>query len=424
MTISPTGARHVSVASGTSSNSIEAVVAAGIICILVFSGRWGIVRLVDPERFLIPTATHQWADFGWQLRVWACAICVPIGMRLADEIRAAFRAPTLLFTVTIILYGLTAASSPAAEDAVLFKLVDLTLLLVAGIFVSASSENVTTIKFFWSLSTALLAVVASYGLLTASGILSDSTPTSDLVRSGRLAVAGGGSNVFARLVGVLSLICMHHFISRKGPLRLLAFGGVVVTFGLVVASGSRGGTAAALAGWVFYALLLGRAFMLRTILVSAVPLMLVLYFLFLVGGAPPVYSSDGSGFAADLYERWVTSTLLDFYTSDRDVLAAIAYDMWIDHPVFGAGLAAFPEAYPHNLFLEIAAEGGSLCLTLLATLLFLMATHVRPSTPYARLAAASAGLSLVAAQFSGDIYDSRNVFLFGFLAIGATKLRV
>jgi O-antigen ligase len=96
--------------------------------------------------------------------------------------------------------------------------------------------------------------------------------------------------------------------------------------------------------------------------------------------------------------------------------------MGLEDPLIGAGLSAFSirtgDVYPHNVFLEIFAEGG--CIGLLLFLAMLGATGLmfwQHRDTLNTAAVAAFVLILVASQFSGDLYDSRGLFLFPILAI-------
>ena len=47
-----------------------------------------------------------------------------------------------------------------------------------------------------------------------------------------------------------------------------------------------------------------------------------------------------------------------------------AWQLFKNQPLFGIGTAGFPEGYPHNIFLEIAAENGLLGLIIFFSFLF------------------------------------------------------
>jgi O-antigen ligase len=104
------------------------------------------------------------------------------------------------------------------------------------------------------------------------------------------------------------------------------------------------------------------------------------------------------------------------YLSGRGSLYASALELGRDYPVGGAGLAAFPAlglgVYPHNLFLETFCEGGGMGLVLLLLLLLTFGASVwRRRRALEGTCLAAVVLVLVGSQVSGDLYDSRGLFL-------------
>ncbi len=101
-----------------------------------------------------------------------------------------------------------------------------------------------------------------------------------------------------------------------------------------------------------------------------------------------------------------------------------AYGMGRSHSVAGAGLGAFAAAhggvgyYPHNLVLELFSESGGVGVGLLAIMVAVFLREAwRARQRLHALSFAAWMLLLVAAQFSGDLYDSRGVFLLPLFAL-------
>jgi O-antigen ligase len=119
-------------------------------------------------------------------------------------------------------------------------------------------------------------------------------------------------------------------------------------------------------------------------------------------------------------------TFEDRYDSGRTTIYKSAIEMGRRYPVFGGGLDGFQASspqglYQHNVFLEAFSEGGLIGLGLLSWLV-LTATKrsIRPSSVHGAAYAAAFFLILVSSQFSGDLYDSRALFLLPVL-IGAAQ---
>jgi O-antigen ligase len=112
-----------------------------------------------------------------------------------------------------------------------------------------------------------------------------------------------------------------------------------------------------------------------------------------------------------------------------------AWSAWLDAPLVGKGLGAFPllhgladvRAYPHNLVLETLAETGLIGLALLAaTLIVPLRVHSLRSLhddPLALIATMLLANTLLNAMVSGDVTDNRLVFLALGLLAGSAPSR-
>lgn len=235
---------------------------------------------------------------------------------------------------------------------------------------------------------------------------------------GRFSAFGGGPNVFVRIqvLGVISAVAMFLLQGRVWPLL------VTPLFLLAaVLSGSRAGLLAG--GVVGLAALLKLRRRLRTGPVVAAGVLLLAVCAALWAFAPPAFT--------DLFqERFVEQTVQEQYLSDRTSIWAAAWNLFLSHPLAGAGLDGFYGAigvnqmveYPHNYVLGVAAEGGLIGLVLLGVAIVLWTRIVyrggkRPQLT--GLAVAAAVFVALSSLFSGDYYDSRLAWVFAALAAAA-----
>ncbi len=226
-------------------------------------------------------------------------------------------------------------------------------------------------------------------------------------------------------------------VRRRGWSRVLLGGGVAVTAVGLALTFSRGAWLGGLAGLI---VLLGTG--PRT----ARPLMLVMILIVLVGGWIGL-----SGTVAALEER--AESILDV-TANRDRIAMwkAALQIFRDHPLVGTGLGTFSLVYPryrlpddrepvptrpfaHNLFLNLAAEGGlfgALSFAgLTAVALWWGMRWMRQAPEDERVTAASAVAALVAVLVHEQVDGTVMRFhiglgmwmLLGLIAVGATRLR-
>ncbi|RKH16239.1 O-antigen ligase domain-containing protein, partial [Corallococcus praedator] len=375
-----------------------------IAALYVLAGRWGFHRLAETEVEANPFL---------ELRLWIVmggGVFASVGLlhhawRGARPGEARFDPP--LVTALLGFFGYLCASafwSPDTDFA-LAKLYELVLVLVmsVGFALAALRQPAPRIlDAFWTIvvtATALLALTGVRQLLSGGG-------------GGRLAVMGGGPNIFARLMGLLALGALY-FWTWRGQAWLwipMAATGVI----LALLTGSRGGTAAIFAGITTY------------LVVARVPLrrLLLLVLLATVAvGAVTMLSPLGEALTHSVEERFLRLTLNyegggegKVYLSGREVLYEAAIQLGHDHPVSGAGLAAFPAlglgVYPHNLFLEVFCEGGAVGLLFLAgVLITFVRTALKRRQGLDGATVGAAVLVLLGSQASGDLYDSRAFFL-------------
>lgn len=377
-----------------------------IAALYVLAGRWGFYRLsstaVDTDLFL-------------ELRLWIVmggVVLASVGL-LHHAHRAArpgeTRLDTRLSAALLMFFGYLCTSAFWAPDAgfALQKLYDLVLigLMTVGFGLAALRQPAARVlDAFWTVVVSVTALMALVGMR-------------QLVGGGggeRLAVLGGGPNIFARLMGLLALGALY-FWYRGGRTWFwipLSAAGVM----LVVLTGSRGGTASLLAG-LLTCLVVARVPLRRLALLSLLATAAV--------AATLTLTPLGKALEHSMEERFLRLTLnyqgggdseSKVYLAGRESYYAAAYRLGLDHPVAGAGLAAFPAlglgVYPHNLFLDVFCEGGTLGLGLLGwALLTFIRSVFRAGRGVDGASVGGAVLVLIGSQSSGDLYDSRALYL-------------
>jgi O-antigen ligase len=377
----------------------------------VLAGRWGLTRLSESQ--------VAEANPFLELRLWlvlggtvlATAGLLHRAHRDARPGESRFDPPLVAAFLLFLGYmGASATWSPDADFA-RTKLYDLALMAVmcGGFGLAALRQPAPRVlDAFWGM------VVLATGLLALTGIR-------QLLAGGggaRLAVMGGGPNIFARLMGLLALGALYFWYWRGQAWLWIPVAATGVVLALL--SGSRGGSAAILAG-VATCLVVGRVPLRRLLLLTTLATLAI--------GAVSLFSPLGEALSRSVEERFLRLTLNyeagaggapggdgKVYLSGREVLYAAALQLGKDQPVAGAGLAAFPAlglgVYPHNLFLEVFCEGGVVGLLLLSGV---FATFIRSALKRRQgLDGATVGaavLVLMGAQSSGDLYDSRALFL-------------
>ncbi|BCY12811.1 O-antigen ligase [Actinoplanes sp. L3-i22] len=236
--------------------------------------------------------------------------------------------------------------------------------------------------------------------------------------NGRWAALGGGPNVFVRLM-VLGMITSLYLYLRNGERLIWLVPIPAFLFG-AIASGSRGGLVGLFAT-IAIALLAIRPRIDFARIARPLALVGVVGTIVVITGGPLI-----AGF---VQQRFVNATVGQGYTSERDVLFAMALRFFLQHPLLGAGLNGFPtlsglgegNVYVHNLPLSIAAEGGAIGLGLLL-LAWLGLWHGYVAVPVrerglAARTSAYCGIFIGATcLFSGDYYDARLMWILLLLA--------
>ncbi|QSQ24767.1 O-antigen ligase family protein [Pyxidicoccus parkwayensis] len=381
--------------------------ALGLIAALyVLAGRWGFYRLSpggsDASAVLEP---RMWLVMGGFL-------LATVGLA-----HAAWRRPEPgetrpdagLGAAVLAFFVYMGASASWAPDSPLvgWKLYEVILsaIMCLGFGIAALRQPAEhVLESFWG------GIVAATGLLALVGL------RTFLGGGGgeRLAVMGGGPNVFARLMGLLALGALYFW--RRGGATWLWIPAAAIGVLLSVLTGSRGGALSIIAAVLAF-LALGRIPLRRLVLLALLAIVAT--------SGVVAFTPLGKALSHSMEERFLKLTLKyqggdsaggGVYLSGREVLYARAIALGRDRPLMGAGLAAFPALglgpYPHNMFLEIFCEGGVLGL------MFLVGVFLA----YARVAfrgrrsldAATVGavvLVLVGSQSSGDLYDARSLFL-------------
>ena len=190
---------------------------------------------------------------------------------------------------------------------------------------------------------------------------------------------------------------------------------IAVAMLMVMLCGSRGALLSSSMG-AFVLLLTAREPLAKKIAAAAA--------VALLGAALILSTSAGQNALETFQNRIVLNTFEKQHLAGREDLWLDAVGWIIERPWFGWGLNGYRANswnYPHNLFLEVTMEGGLVGLLLLLNVgwawwrKFWQQRHRLPRSSLAALA-----LTFTAAQTSGDLFDSRGVFLMLALATPTT----
>ena len=227
-----------------------------------------------------------------------------------------------------------------------------------------------------------------------------------LTATGRVATPGGGPITFGRNMGLMAMAAWRLAESKSALHKIMAAQVIVLALLMAVMCGSRGALLSFAMGGATLALLARISLFQKTAALGVIVASTCFAFFF---------TETGSHAREVFQHRIVETTFQRQHMAGRDDLWATARELAAERPVFGWGLNGFRANswhYPHNLFLEVTVEGGviGLMLLLAAFAAWLLACRrYRDLVPSGAVAAFV--LALTATQTSGDLYDSRCMFL-------------
>jgi O-antigen ligase len=358
-------------------------------------GRWSMGRL---------DGSFDTAPIHLQPRVWIIGLLilmVPLTWarrRLALSRRKAtpVDAAIILFLGYMLLSALWAPDTELAYE----KAFEVFLLLVVALVFAATRSGFIDEQVehgFWC------AVVLT-GVAMASVAIIKTT-------SGRVYVPGGGPITFGRNMGMMGIGAVY-LSSRYGTgAKPLCVGIVIVSMLLILLCGSRGALLSSGVGAI--ALLITYRASISAKLAAGGAIALV--------GAVLLFNTNTGREALEVFQsRVIDQTVHNHHLAARDDLWLDALDWTAESPWYGWGLNGYRAnswTYPHNIVLEVMVEGGAIGILLLTNIGRVWWKDLRRNRyRVSRVALAGCALALTAAQTSGDLFDSRGVFLFLALA--------
>lgn len=256
-----------------------------------------------------------------------------------------------------------------------------------------------------------LAAAALVGLATGAGL------TQGIERGDRVAVIGGGPNTFARNMAVLLIAAIWARRETVAPLWVTMGVGAIAA-ALLILSGSRSALAAVLAALVVVAI--AETGILKSVRVGTLTGVGAFVALQATGAFDPII--------AQLQGRFLPA-LETLDLGERAAYYAQAWDCAQGTGLLGIGLSGFQEltglGYPHNTFLEVWCEAGLLGVITLAGFVGVVCVGTLIWRHHIDWLLVSLwGFSIVAAQFTGGIYDNRSMFILPVLLAASASARM
>lgn len=390
------GAQENSVREGSSRKSFDLhQICVVLLALTALSGQFSLVRV-----------SSRFETLGWmgEPRILLMAALIVLSLPLINQFK--YREPRLgrkdyssLFLAIVVIFHfyliVTYIWSPFgsySKEQVLS--VGLVIVMLCMAYLLAHFDNERTISVF--LRTLFLAslIYAVAGLFELS-----------FEPSAGFSFLWGGPNVYVRVVGTGVFVAVYLWMKTSRRIWLISIPVLLLS---TMMSGSRGGIASfliALALSLF--LIVKRA--RKLVVIMAMILILVLVFLYL-----PITAS---------YRQFIEAryqlTSQDFageYQRSRGGIYSRAWQTFSRYPLMGIGIGGFRESeysYPHNLLLNVAAEGGLLGLFLLGLLLLPLVLRWRQTRKLEHNTCFVLAVFFLAVNmFSGSYYDWRFIWLF------------
>lgn len=378
-------------------------VAGYALALYLLSGSWSLARVAGVEPSPI-----------WEPRTWAVMMLVALALLPA---RARLRTTRSAIVPEVAWLGFSALAINWAPDMEFARvqLIDVALLIATSLSLHRLLAVGRVEQLAASLRLGLLLILLG---LMAAGLAGG-------LGGGRLAVLGGGPNVFGRNMGMLCIVALERALfggggARAGRSGMLAFVMVAcIAAGLVSLSGSRGAMISTFAV-ASLLLVLGRARLGRRLAIVLIVLGSFIAMLLFTPLGPRVIES---------FElRFVELLIGERYVSARDRIYMIALTDGAERPILGHGLASFaattPWPYTHNIFLDAWYETGMIGVVLLTLYVARSGWELlRLGSDGRELWLSLALLIFVGSQFSGGRYDARALLVFAAMTLALPRAR-
>jgi hypothetical protein len=376
-------------------------VAGALIGLFLLLGRWTPTRIMDAD-------SEKHLLFEPRLWVWAALLVLTVSLASRGKgwsrIRLTYSSLYVYLLLALGMYWVFTLCWTANYELAFAKAYEIVMIvlfiLTARPWLSVDEDRSVSDSFWLS----IIVFGFIFGIMGVHSIYTGADRTS---------VLGGGTNVFGRNMGLLAM--GGFYLWNRGAPVIVCFPLIVGGSLLCVLSGSRGSLLALIIG-IFAYLTIEKRWK-RTL-----PFIVGMIFF----GYVVIQGSVLGGKALELfYQRVVVLTLEEGHTAGRGEIYSYAFELGVKNPILGAGLGACEAKfgkglYAHNMVLEVFSECGFIgvaILILIMAIFFYYSFKHRKKIDSAMFG--SALLLLTASQVSGDIFDSRGVFILILFILGA-----
>jgi O-antigen ligase len=349
----------------------------------------------------------RFADIGifGEPRFWFICILLILGLFLTVKDKTLPKSQSSyarLWLSSIIIFHIymvvTYIWSPASDysRSILLSLFILIILLIET-YVVFRNNTLSCLKLF------LYLILAASILFSLGGILFKDAFG---VQHGRYAFLWGGPNVYVRIV-LSGIFVLLYLWLKTGNILWLSVIPLILYAGIM--SGSRGGVLS------FFISLTLTIFFSRKRFFKIAVLVVVISFAIIAFLYLPSFSSLREQ-VETRYPLNINQLREQYYKNLRSELYRLAIKSFKENPALGIGIGGYQYnygyVYPHNLFLNIAAEGGAmgLILIIISVLLLMFGFRVKKSIENNMLFIIGF-YYLLASMISGSYYDWRYIWV-------------
>lgn len=376
----------------------------GFLCgLYLLSGRWNLYRLYEDAPM-----TSSWEEVFFEVRFWvllATIMTVIVGPGKRD-LSGILKTPCskeinsgLLYWVCSFFLLTTASVTWSPDvDMAIPKAVETCMQLIIVLALYSARNTIDFSLVLHSFLNSLFIIGVVFVLILIQKGVGDEA---------RVAVLGGGPNVFGRNMAIF--FWTGQYFSNSGPHRSYAKVIGLVFGSFMILSGSRGALFAFAISCLVNFLLSPKKW-IRMIMVTIITASVLGIFL-----AETRFINKVSFV---LEQRFLKKTIEERYDSSRSELIDAAVQLAKKKPFLGCGLNSFgssgltDQPYPHNIFVEVLVDTGIAGVIILSVILiFFLISSGKLWNMVPQEAWSVFVVSLVHAQFSGDLYDSRGIFL-------------
>ena len=307
-----------------------------------------------------------------------------------------------------------------------FAVFNSTLFITPLIIVKNINDSQKLLKWFRNIFVIVGAITIGYVLY----FLAISNMVSFLIR---FSIFGANPIAFASLIAVIAGMIIVSLIHKNIKNWLIYLPILVFLLLTIIMTGSRGPIVSLILGSLIYLLIFDRHYKNRIVMLVAVMIVSVLLIFILLPDnftsrflnyttGDLVIQRDGVKSVSTLAMRWVywKLSISEWLKSFRTIVVGI-----------GAGgfsslyILRDYRAYPHNMFIEILLEFGLIGFSLIMLLFSKIGQLLIRNVKYSEVSmywTIAALISFFAGQFSGNIADHRNMWMFLSLALVSSNI--